>query len=473
MTPAEALPLSDEADLGTATASSYGLKRGILSPVETLAQSISTIAPTTSPTMTIPLVFALAGNATWLAYLLATAGVLLVALCVSRFARYSASPGSLYIYASTLRPVVGSITAWALLLAYIATAASVAGGFINYANVLLNLGFGLRAPQSLLAVIAVTVATAIAYRDVKVSARTMLWIEAVSITFISIVVAILLAKNGLHLHPAQLRLDGASSSGVRLGVVLALFSFVGFESATTLGAEAREPLRTIPRAVIQSAMLTGVFLILCAYTEVLGFAGAHQNFGSSDAPMHLLAQQAGVPLLGPLIDAGALVSMFACILACITAGARVLMLMGHNGLASRRLTQTHLRNATPGPAVVSVGVLTLLPAALLAARGASGSDIYGWLGSLATYGFITVYGLVALALAFYMRRQGHLTPAVILLSVTTTVAMVLALVGTLIPVPAAPYSWLPYVYLVYILAGLGWYFRLQSKRRRPAPQHQA
>jgi amino acid transporter len=72
----------------------YGLRRGILSPMETLAQSVSTMAPTTTPAATIPLVCALAGNGTWLAYVLATAAVLLVALCIARYARHSSSPGS-------------------------------------------------------------------------------------------------------------------------------------------------------------------------------------------------------------------------------------------------------------------------------------------------------------------------------------------------------------------------------------------
>ena len=69
----------------------FGLRRGILSPMETLAQSVSTMAPTTTPAATIPLVCALAGNGTWLAYVLATVAILLVALCISRFARLSSS----------------------------------------------------------------------------------------------------------------------------------------------------------------------------------------------------------------------------------------------------------------------------------------------------------------------------------------------------------------------------------------------
>src|SRR5579863_7351671 len=80
----------------------YGLRGEALSPMETLAQSVSTIAPTSTPAATIPLVAALAGNGTWLAYLLAIVAILLVAWCISRFAKYSASPGSLYTYASMI-----------------------------------------------------------------------------------------------------------------------------------------------------------------------------------------------------------------------------------------------------------------------------------------------------------------------------------------------------------------------------------
>src|SRR5277367_4263246 len=118
---------------------SYGLRREILSPLETLAQSVSTIAPTTTPAATIPLVCALAGNGTWLAYALATMAVLLVGLCISRYARLSASPGSLYTYASmTLPPWLSATVAWSLLLAYVATGSSVIGGFYHYANLLLH-----------------------------------------------------------------------------------------------------------------------------------------------------------------------------------------------------------------------------------------------------------------------------------------------------------------------------------------------
>jgi hypothetical protein len=59
--------------------SGYGLRREALSPEETLAQSISTISSTAIPVAIIPLVYALAGNGTWLAYILATAAIFLAA----------------------------------------------------------------------------------------------------------------------------------------------------------------------------------------------------------------------------------------------------------------------------------------------------------------------------------------------------------------------------------------------------------
>src|SRR5260370_3559990 len=201
-----------------------------------------------------------------------------------------------------------------------------------------------------------------------------------------------------------------TGSGLRLGLVLALFSFVGFESATTLGAEARHPLKTIPRAVIQSALLAGAIFILCAYTEVLGLRTAGQDLGASQAPMRVLAGVGGVPVLGLLIDIGVLVSMVAGTLACITAAARVLLLMAHNRLTHGSLRTTHARHETPGRAIVVTGIAAVAPVAVLGARGASGLDVYGWMGSLATYGFIVAYPLVCVSLPRYFRERGGYRP---------------------------------------------------------------
>ena len=446
----------------------YGLRRGILSPLETLAQSVSTMAPTTTPAATIPLVYALAGNGTWLAYLLATAAIFLVALCIARYARHSSSPGSLYTYAAmTLPPWLSATVAWSLLLAYVATGSSVIGGFYHYANLLLRDATGHIFSTALLALLVTGVSIWIAYRDVKISARLMLWIEAVSVSVIVIVVVLVLFHGGWHVDADQLHLHGLTGSGLRLGLVLALFSFVGFESATTLGSEARDPLKTIPRAVIQSAVLAGAFFAICAYAEVLGFHIVDQDLGTTPDQMHVLARVGGVPVLGILIDIGALVSMFAGTLACITAAARVLMRMAHDGLAHEALGATHARNRTPSRAVVITGVAAVLPVAVLAYRGAGGLDVYGWLGSLATYGFIVAYALVCVALPRYLRQHNAFNSGAQIVPWLAAAAMMLALVGNLYPVPEGPYGKLPYIYLAYLVAGLGW-FLVRGRGRQGA-----
>jgi amino acid transporter len=173
--------------------------------------------------------------------------------------------------------------------------------------------------------------------------------------------------------------------------------------------------------------------------------------------MGALATAAGAPRLGPLIDIGAMVSMFACVLACVTAAARVLLMMSHNGMTHRWMSRTHDRNSTPHAAVLITGLATLLLPAGLVLTKASGVTIYDWMGSLATYGFITVYALVAVALPLHLRAQAKLSWAIVALATVSVLAMVLVLEGTLYPVPEAPKNWLPYMFLAYLGAGIAWH----------------
>lgn len=436
----------------------FNLHAGVLGPVETLAQSVSAIAPSTSPSLTIPLVFALAGGSTWFVYLLATIAIFMIGICVSRFARLSASPGSLYTYtANTLPPVFGAIAAWALLLAYIATGGSVAGGAVYYASVL-GRQFIQWAPPALptLAVVCL-VAGIIAWRDVKLSAETMLWIEAISVGLICIVLVALPVKLGFHFDTDQFQLKSMHFSGLGPALVLSIFSFCGFESATTLGGEAREPLRTIPRAVLQCALLSGVFFMLCSYAEVMGFHGEASELSGSTSPLHLLANKAGISPLGTAVDFGAAVSMFACVLACINAAARVLMRMARGGLLPGALERTSSKHGTPGAAIVLSASLILLPAVLMNLGGFAGSDMYDLLGSLSVFGYLTAYGLMALALPFARRAVGKHSNLLAAVSIATVIIILFIGVFDLRSAADPLHARIPYIFLVYIALGLAWY----------------
>ncbi len=439
-------------------AESYGLRAGVLGPVETLAQSVSAMAPSTSASLTIPLVFALAGNATWFVYLLATGVMFLVGFCVSRFAKLSASPGSLYSYtADTLPPVFGVAAAWGLLLAYLATGASVAGGALYYATVLCQ-QFLHGAPPAIPTLAAVCLAAGfIAWRDVKLSAEVMLWIEAISVSLIVIVLILLPVHLGLHIDTSQFRLQGISFRGLGPALVLSIFSFAGFESATTLGGETREPLKTIPRAVLQCALLAGVFFMLCAYSEVVGFRGESTALSDSTSPLHLLSAKAGVSPLGVAIDCGAFISMFACVLACSTAAARVLLRMAHDGLLPAALERTSPRHGTPGIAIVLSTALIFAATAGFALGRATGSTMYDLFGSLSVFGFLTAYALVAIALPFARRALGRHSAMLAAVSILTVVFIVLIAIFDLNSAADAVHARIPYLYLVYIALGLGWY----------------
>ena len=110
-----------------------GLRSQCLTFGDVLAQSVANIAPTATPTINLALVFASAGNGTWLAYVIATIGLVFVGLNINQFARRSASPGSLYSYiAKGLGSTAGVICGWALVLAYVLTAMAVLCGFASY-----------------------------------------------------------------------------------------------------------------------------------------------------------------------------------------------------------------------------------------------------------------------------------------------------------------------------------------------------
>jgi amino acid transporter len=440
------------------TSQSYGLKSAALSPSETLAQSIALIAPTGAPVMTVPLVFGLAGEGCALAFLISTITILLVALNVNQFARISASPGSLYTYITDhMHPRFGVLAGWALLIAYIGTAAAVSAGVTNYANVVLHDRFGVHASPLLSTALVMVLACYLAYRDVQISTRIMLWLEAGSVALISVVAVSIIVKHGWRPDIGQFTLRGVTPEKLRLGLVLAIFSSVGFESATSLGSEARDPLTSIPRAVKWSAALAGLFFFLCAYAEVLGFRGEPQTLDKSLAPLHVLAQKAGLPpLVGTLTDLGAVVSFFSCFLACITAAARVLFLMGRQGALHSILGEAHESNQTPHRAVLLSSVAAFVPAGIMTWRGVNLFDIYGLTGTLATFGFVTVYILVSAAAPLYLRAQGRLTPRALGISILAVLAMGAALLGSLYPVPAPPYSILPYLYAGLLLVGFAW-----------------
>lgn len=234
-----------------------------LSFPETLAQSVANISPSVTPLIIVPLVFASAGQGTWLSYVIATVGIVLVGLNVNQFAKRTSSPGSLYTFAGRgLGSVAGFLTGWCLLAAYLLTATAVMSGALSYASMLMNVA-GIRLPAGVIGLFFSIIAWYVAWKNVKISARLMLAIEGFSVLSITAVAIIVLRHEGL-LDYLQLDLASFNARGVRDGLMLAIFGYVGFESAASLGEEARSPLRNIPRAIALGILLSGLFFVTTA-----------------------------------------------------------------------------------------------------------------------------------------------------------------------------------------------------------------
>jgi amino acid transporter len=208
--------------------------------------------------------------------------------------------------------------------------------------------------------------------------------------------------------------------------------------------------------------------MLCSYSEVLGFRGESGKLSESTSPLHHLAEIAGIAPLGVAIDFGALISMFACVLACTTAAARVLMQMAHGRLLPGLFERTSKKHGTPGAAIALSAGLMLASTLAMEWRAFTGSDMYDLLGSLSVFGFLTAYALVALALPFARRAMGQHSHLVAAVSVITVVVLILIAVFDLRSTADAVHARIPYIYLAYIVAGIAWYALRRGKAANAA-----
>jgi len=277
------------------------------------------------------------------------------------------------------------------------------------------------------------------------------------------VCSIVFMQHGTAIDPAQLKLEGMSFDGFRLGLILAIFSYVGYESATALGDEAKRPLVFIPRAVLMSALISGIFFVICSYTATLGFRGLSDPLDKSTAPFNDLANIAHLPFMGILISIGAVVSMWACTLASVNAASRVIFTMGRHGVFHGKLGLAHGKNETPHHAVTVCALLTFVFAALFGWFGLGVLDIFNDFSTIATFGFLIVYILVSVAAPVYLRSLGALKATNIVISIVSILLMLMPLIAAVYPVPAPPADKFPIYFGIYLLVGVGWFAWLRFK----------
>ncbi len=442
------------------------LRPNCLNFYELLAQAVALISPTMTAALIIPVMYSNTGDWSWLSYALGTVMLLFVAYNLNQFARRSTTSGSMYAYTCRgLGVTAGAVSGWALIWAYLGISMAGVTGASIFADTLLGM-VGLHVPFMALFGVCVLTAWYCAWKNVQLSALLMLVLEGVSVSFIILLCFIVLFQHHFALDSAQFTVSALPWSNVGLGVVVAIFSLVGFECATAFGDEAKDPLKTIPRAVLLSLVLSGAFFVFVTYVMVMGVRGYSEPLDKIDAPLNVLATLAHVPILQVPLSLGAMVSFFALCLSCINAGGRVIFAMGRHGIFHPATAGAHEKNETPHVAITLMALLAFAVPAAMIIGGVAPLDAFSYVGTCAAFGFIVAYCLVTVAAPVYLKRIGELKGRDVAGCVAALGLLAIPAVGSVYPIPDPPVTYFPYLFLVYLAVGIGWI--LAFYRRKPA-----
>jgi len=441
------------------------LRSNTLSFAEVLATSVALIGLSMTPVLIAPYIFASAGNGSWLAYVFAGVMLLFVALNLNQFAKRSSAAGSMYGYVvANLGNRAGAIAGWTLIWAYVFVGASQFGAMTLFIQNLAGLG-GMHVPPLIVFAGLALALWILAYRDIRLSTIVMLVLETLSVTVICTILGIVLSRHGMRADASQLQLRGVQSTGIGLGIATAIFSFVGFESATAFGEEARRPLVTIPRAVVGSVIIAGVFFVVCLYAETLGLRGSGTSLDKLSAPLWTLADLYHVGMFKIPIAIGAIFSSFSVGLACVTTCARIILPMGRKGLFGAAVTAVQPRFATPYVAVAyTLGAMIVVALCMYAAR-VTPINIFNYCGTLSAFGFIVIYGMIAVAAPRYLRSIGDHRPLDYGIAAAALLFLLVPAVTLFYPAPPPPTNAFAYLFVAYLLFGYV-YFRVSARSAR-------
>ena len=290
-----------------------------------------------------------AGNATWLAFLLAA---VLAGLTGFSFAELSAmmpEAGASAAYArEAFGPRVAFVTGWLDVSVNVIGAAAVALGFGGYLADLL--GWDQRA----IALATIVICAGIVYAGVRETvglAVVFALVEASGLVLVIIVGA-------PELGSVSLIGGGHGFSGVIVAAALVFFAYEGFEEIASLAEEARDPTKTIPRAIVLSVGVTAVLYVLVAMiaTAVVPW----ERLADSSAPLARVVEAAASDRLGDAMSVIALFATFNTVLLLLATGARVIYGMANRRLLPRPLAAVSRSRGTPWAAAIAVASVACL-----------------------------------------------------------------------------------------------------------------
>lgn len=403
-----------------------------------------------------------AGEAIPFCYLVGFVVALLVANQYSEFSRELPSSGSAYTFVSEgLGAGWGFITGW---IGLIAIALGVPYSFVlmsaNLAT-LVNRFFAVNLSWAVYYVLAVGIVFAICYIGIQASLRVDLTLLAFEMSVCLILAALVLFKVGASGGLTASPFDPSSApvnGDLSIGIVLAILSFIGFETAAALGDETRNPRRNIPRAIYGSMIVVGAFYVLMAYIATVGYGPTHMvtGFANDAAPFDTIARRFSGRWMALFIDVAGLLSFFSAALAIVNGGARILYTLGRDGLMPPPMNWAHPTRGTPAGAVAVLCGIGLV-AGLGLGFGLTPFGAFNFLATLDALFVLLIYVLVSIAcVRFFVRKRRQRLSVVRHIIIPILGALVsggISALALLQPGPA-PLSYIPLVVGCWLLIGV-------------------
>ena len=199
----------------------------------------------------------------------------------------------------------------------------------------------------------------------------------------------------LRAHPAiPSEVAAAASVPIRNwleAVLVLMFAYGGFEGAVIPMAEAKDPRRDAPVALLVA--LVTVTLLFCAiqYVVVAALPGA----AGTDRPLAAAAQQFAGTTGAVLISAGALVSVYGYLTAQMLHTPRLTFALGENGDFPRLFAKIHSRYQTPHISILAFAAIVWC----LAGAGNFKANVI-----LSSVGRLFIYGFTCAALPVLRRK---------------------------------------------------------------------
>jgi amino acid transporter len=419
------------------------------------------------------------GRAVPLAFALATIGVLLIAWTFVRLTQRFDHAGSVYGFVgATLGPHAGVISGWALMGTYTfyGVVTSTAAGIFG-AEFLDSLGIWTNQPgwaPFLVGAIALAGVWGLASSNIRGGTRVLLLIEGTTVALILIVSVIILVKLATGTAPNGNTVDfsvftvpaGTGLSAVFLGVVFGFLSFAGFEAAATLGEEAQEPRRDIPRAILGVAIFGGLYFIFVTAVEVMGFGTdtkGVKEFIASGSLLGDLGSRFVAGWVGELITIGAAVSAFGCALACVVGATRLLYALSRDEVGPAPLGTVSPRSGVPArsTATVTVGAYIIIALGWFV-FGVAPFDLFVASGTIGTLILLLVYALATIGAAKLLFFSGERQVATWEVIVPLLALVVIGY--TLYRNVSA--GWYPVIASLWVIAGIALTFIRNAATRR-------